>query len=102
MFNIFKRITEIENYSDETAEAASYTSYKLKALEDYLGIEFFHGDKMRPHYRKKKVIKKKVGRPKGSKNIRREDPVTVHYQDVYSDTKQASDDMRHESMMSND
>lgn len=43
------------------------TEDKVKALEDYLGIEYFNGDKYKPHYRKRKVVKGKVGRPRKNK-----------------------------------
>lgn len=64
MFKIFKRTEEALMLSELAHADAEYAHTKLKALEDYLNIEFFHGAKSKPHYRKKKVIIKKLGRPR--------------------------------------
>ena len=60
MFKIFKEVAALR-------EARLIEMKKLQALEDYLNIEFFHGDKSKPHYRKKRVIKRPVGRPRKKK-----------------------------------
>ena len=43
---------------------AHYALNKIQALEDYLKVDYFSGERRKPHYRARKVIKKKVGRPK--------------------------------------
>lgn len=40
---------------------------KLKALEEYHDIEYFSGNKCKPHYRKRRVFTKKMGRPRKHK-----------------------------------
>jgi hypothetical protein len=40
------------------------TEDKIKAIEEYLDIEYFNGDKYKPHYRKRKTVKRPVGRPR--------------------------------------
>lgn len=74
MFKIFKRLQKLESESDTRyrfmdflGEANGLNETKLKALEDHLDIEFFHGDKSKPHYRKKRVVVKKLGRPRKNK-----------------------------------
>ena len=77
MLNIFKRLSNLEANEKFTADVLLNEIARRTALEDYLGIEFFHGDKMRPHYRKKKQIAKKVGRPKGVKNKKKKEPDVI-------------------------
>lgn len=45
-----------------------HTEERLKAIEDYLSIEFFEGEKNKPHYRRRKVVVKKIGRPRKKAN----------------------------------
>jgi len=68
MFSLYKRLREAEDAIDTLNVVMIKEVTKREALEDYLGVEFFHGDKVRAHYRKKKQVAKKLGRPKGSKN----------------------------------
>lgn len=61
MFNIFKKRKETE---EQISKIYSNLIKKQTAIEDYLDIEFFDGGSQKPHYRKKRVIKKPVGRPR--------------------------------------
>lgn len=71
MFKIFARVSTLEEsigYHKLTikqllSESDDVTT-RLRALEQYLGIEFFNGPTQKPHYRKVRVITKKLGRPK--------------------------------------
>ena len=67
MFNFFKRVTNVEDGLHYTATNQQLTDTKIKAIEDYLDVDFFHGDKSVPHYRKKRVVFKKLGRPRKNK-----------------------------------
>lgn len=67
MFNFFKRLTNVEDGLHHTATNQQLTDTKIKAFEDYLSVDFFHGDKSKPHYRKRKVVVKKLGRPRKNK-----------------------------------
>lgn len=68
MFKIFNRVIKLEQEIDylnrDLATTAKGLATAVKALEDYLDVDFFHGDKSKPHYRKKRVIIKKLGRPR--------------------------------------
>ena len=77
MFNLYKRLREAEEAIDTLNILMIKEVTKREALEDYLGVEFFQGHKMRAHYRKKKTLVKKVGRPKGSKNKREREVIVV-------------------------
>lgn len=61
---LFKRIKKLEDQVDVHGYAHVETLYKLEALENYLGIDYFNGDNYKAHYRKRKVTKRPVGRPK--------------------------------------
>lgn len=67
MFKIFKDVKDLEQMYFDLYQELMQEQIKRFALEDYLDIEFFHGDKSKPHYRKKRVIKKPVGRPRKKK-----------------------------------
>lgn len=59
--------TNLKNRVDAISRRSARTQDKIEALEDYLGIEYFNGDKYKPHYRKRRVTKGKVGRPRKNK-----------------------------------
>lgn len=59
--------TNLKNRVDVISSRSARTRDKIEALEDYLGIEYFNGPKYKPHYRKRKVIAKKMGRPRKNK-----------------------------------
>lgn len=63
MFKLFKRVDLLEIVEDYQDIEIKLLVTKLQSLENYLDIEFFHGNKCKPHYRKKRVIIKKLGRP---------------------------------------
>jgi hypothetical protein len=72
MFNVFKRLKKVEelsstleNYSIDLALNIVKLETKLSALEDHFDLKFYHGDKKKPHYRKRKEQPKRpVGRPR--------------------------------------
>lgn len=68
MFNLFtknnERIDELEQVNQEIVTICVTQGKKIKALEEYLKVEYFNGPKYKPHYRKRKVTKGKVGRPR--------------------------------------
>ena len=68
MFNIFTRVKGLEDELFAHQAIQEMEANRRRALENYLDIEFFHGNKTVPHYRKKKVIIKKMGRPRKIKN----------------------------------
>lgn len=68
MLNVFKRMRELKENVDTLNIIIIKELTQRQALEDYLYIEFFQGGKNKPHYRKRKVVTKKRGRPFGSKN----------------------------------
>jgi hypothetical protein len=37
---------------------------KLEAMEDYHDIKFFDGEHNKPHYKRRRVVVKKLGRPR--------------------------------------
>jgi hypothetical protein len=51
----------------DTTIATADTAKRIRALEQYLDIEYFNGPKYKPHYRKRKTIIKKLGRPRKTK-----------------------------------
>lgn len=71
MFKIFTRVAKLEARAERDSAlmellVSENTEIKtrLTALEEYLNIEFFNGPMQKPHYRKTRVITKKLGRPK--------------------------------------
>lgn len=64
MFKLFKQIAKLETAVQVMGVNADNMAPRLTALEEYLGIEFFNGPTQKPHYRKLRVVKKKLGRPK--------------------------------------
>jgi hypothetical protein len=71
MFKFFKDIPLLEKQYKNLSQIIldrTNDQYEIEkrihAIQDYLDIEFFHGDKSKPHYRKKRVIVKKLGRPR--------------------------------------
>lgn len=67
MFKIFKDVSGLNQSVNELEALLLEEQTRRLAMEDYLDIEFFHGDKSKPHYRKKRVIKRPVGRPRKKK-----------------------------------
>lgn len=67
ILNIFRRLKTVEENQRYLLGGQTQDNRRLAALEDYLDIEYFHGTKYKPHYRKRKVVKKKLGRPRKDK-----------------------------------
>ena len=67
MFKFLQEIKDLWVVNQAVISDLEYTAKKLKTLEDYLDIEYFEGDKQKPHYRKRRVITKKLGRPRKAK-----------------------------------
>lgn len=69
--NWLKKIIQVEvqgNYDLLRSHAdAIVANNKLQALEDYFDIEYFNGGVQKPHYRKRKKVVKKLGRPRKNK-----------------------------------
>lgn len=62
----------LRNIIKETIFSVAQDAYlaktRIKALEDHLNIEYFHGDKQKAHYRKRKTPPKRpIGRPSKKK-----------------------------------
>lgn len=64
MFKIFKQVARLEKTEGFQDQEIEILMVKVRALEEYLNIEFFNGASQKPHYRKLRVVKKKLGRPK--------------------------------------
>lgn len=64
MFKIFKRVARLEKTEEFQDQEIEILMVKVRTLEEYLDIEFFNGPTQKPHYRKTRVITKKMGRPK--------------------------------------
>jgi hypothetical protein len=64
MFTFLNRRQKLEEEVEDLQFALLKLINQIDHLEDYMGIEFFNGGKNKPHYRKKKQLKKRpVGRP---------------------------------------
>ena len=60
-----EEIERLEEMVVDQAFLLKETRTKLRALEEYHNVEFFHGPSTKPHYRKKRPPKKRpVGRPR--------------------------------------
>ena len=60
MFKIFNTVRTLEAQNKILIN-------KVGALEDHLNVDYFNGPKYAPHYRKKRVVAKKLGRPRKTK-----------------------------------
>ena len=65
--NPFRRIAELEQSVTILSERNLALINRLDAIEDYLNIDFFAGSTQKPHYRKRKIVVKKIGRPRKNK-----------------------------------
>lgn len=66
MFGLVKK-SDLQREKELRVFYDTETVIRLKAIEDYLDVDFFHGDKSKPHYRKKRVVAKKLGRSRKNK-----------------------------------
>ena len=67
--NFINKQIDLNVNIDLLASNTSFAHTKLAALEDYLDIQYFQGDKSKPHYRKRRTFKRPVGRPRKNKSI---------------------------------
>lgn len=62
--NVFARLKQLEEKQSVLISAHNNVAGRQNALQDYLDIDYFNGEVYKPHYRKRKVVKKKLGRPR--------------------------------------
>lgn len=61
---MFKRLARLEKTEEFQDKEIEILMTRVHSLEEYLDIEFFNGPTQKAHYRKTRVITKKLGRPK--------------------------------------